>query len=233
MTDPSKLSIWFKRLAPLLLLTGILALGCLGPNRKPVPEKLSLSLPGQQETVDIDQQLAYRLSCSPREAEEGGLQYRSSDAEIVSFQKNRLQTHRTGRAQIFVTSLDGTVVSNKITLTVMDFSLEAEKIEQLIDQISAPDMEQVLTARAAYQQLPEPVQALVQNLTKLEQYELQLQTTSQQPSDWQQQHNIVYVTESGTRYHLNSHCGSGSYAPVSLEEALDRGLTPCKRCAGG
>lgn len=43
----------------------------------------------------------------------------------------------------------------------------------------------------------------------------------------------VYVTPTGKRYHYSSHCNSGTYLPSTLQEALDAGLTPCKKCAGG
>ena len=41
----------------------------------------------------------------------------------------------------------------------------------------------------------------------------------------------VYITPTGERYHLISTCGGKNSRPVSLEEALRRGLTPCKKCA--
>lgn len=43
----------------------------------------------------------------------------------------------------------------------------------------------------------------------------------------------IYVTPTGKRYHYNPHCNSGTYIPSTLQDALDAGLTPCKRCAGG
>lgn len=41
----------------------------------------------------------------------------------------------------------------------------------------------------------------------------------------------VYYTETGSRYHYDSKCGRGEYFPCTLDEALDMGLTPCKKCA--
>lgn len=40
----------------------------------------------------------------------------------------------------------------------------------------------------------------------------------------------VYITNTGKCYHYNSHCGSGNYFEVSLDEALGMGLKPCKKC---
>lgn len=41
----------------------------------------------------------------------------------------------------------------------------------------------------------------------------------------------VYRTPTGKRYHFDSECGGENSYPVSLSEATDAGLTPCKKCA--
>lgn len=43
----------------------------------------------------------------------------------------------------------------------------------------------------------------------------------------------VYRTKTGKRYHYDSSCNGGDYYEVSLTEAKNAGLTPCKKCAGG
>ena len=43
----------------------------------------------------------------------------------------------------------------------------------------------------------------------------------------------VYITPTGKRYHYDSKCGNGTYIKVTLREALNRGLTPCKKCVHG
>ena len=40
----------------------------------------------------------------------------------------------------------------------------------------------------------------------------------------------VYITENGERYHFNDNCSKGEYFQVTIDEALEKGLTPCKRC---
>ena len=40
----------------------------------------------------------------------------------------------------------------------------------------------------------------------------------------------VYITEKGERYHYNDTCSKGNYFQVTIDEALEKGLTPCKRC---
>lgn len=41
---------------------------------------------------------------------------------------------------------------------------------------------------------------------------------------------IIYVTETGKRYHYSSSCNGGTYYESTLEEALARDLTPCDKC---
>ncbi len=41
----------------------------------------------------------------------------------------------------------------------------------------------------------------------------------------------VYVTPSGSKYHYSSSCNGGSYSATTLDDALSRGLTACKKCA--
>ena len=43
----------------------------------------------------------------------------------------------------------------------------------------------------------------------------------------------VYVTETGKRYHYDNNCNGGTYYESTLQAALNRGLTPCQKCAGG
>lgn len=43
--------------------------------------------------------------------------------------------------------------------------------------------------------------------------------------------DVVYVTPTGKRYHLDPECGGKNSRAATLDEALNRGLTPCKTCA--
>lgn len=41
---------------------------------------------------------------------------------------------------------------------------------------------------------------------------------------------IVYITKTGTKYHVKSNCSKGVYYTTTLEEAKRNGYTMCKRC---
>lgn len=40
----------------------------------------------------------------------------------------------------------------------------------------------------------------------------------------------VYITKTGEKYHYENPCGNGTYYPISLAEAKDRGYEPCEKC---
>ena len=57
-------------------------------------------------------------------------------------------------------------------------------------------------------------------------------STKQASAHKQNQNNsIVYITKSGKKYHLSYTCGGNEYYECTLTQAIERGLTPCKRCA--
>lgn len=59
----------------------------------------------------------------------------------------------------------------------------------------------------------------------------QTNSTSSDKSDTVSGSEKVWVTASGSKYHSKSDCGGMSNAyEITLEEAKQRGLTPCKKC---
>lgn len=58
-------------------------------------------------------------------------------------------------------------------------------------------------------------------------------TSAQTSQPATQNERKVYRTKTGKRYHYDSHCNGGDYYEVTLSDAQNAGLTPCKKCAGG
>lgn len=58
-------------------------------------------------------------------------------------------------------------------------------------------------------------------------------TTAQASQPATQNERKVYRTKTGKRYHYDPHCNGGDYYEVTLSQAENSGLTPCKKCAGG
>lgn len=55
----------------------------------------------------------------------------------------------------------------------------------------------------------------------------------QQAAAAQTNSQMVYVTPTGKRYHYSASCAGKNATEATLQEAQNRGLTPCKKCAGG
>ncbi len=53
------------------------------------------------------------------------------------------------------------------------------------------------------------------------------ETTQSAPNGF----DIVYITRNGEKYHLSLSCGEYEFYECTLEQALSRGLSPCKKCA--
>ncbi len=55
-------------------------------------------------------------------------------------------------------------------------------------------------------------------------------TTKESTTSTSQFTGKVYITRKGTKYHYDIECGNNEFYECTLEQALDRGLEPCKRC---
>lgn len=58
-------------------------------------------------------------------------------------------------------------------------------------------------------------------------------TPDPDPSQPVQASRKIYITPTGKKYHYDPNCNGGTYIESTLDAALERGLTPCAKCAGG
>ena len=56
------------------------------------------------------------------------------------------------------------------------------------------------------------------------------QSDAETTSAEQSKNKTVYITKTGKKYHYTYPCGNGVFYECPLQEAIDRGLEPCKRC---
>lgn len=104
----------------------------------------------------------------------------------------------------------------------------ANRLANVDSTIKANETAQAEAARVAEQQAQEQArQAAVQAEQQKQAQAAQEQAAAQA----QQQNNqeTVLITPTGKKYH-NHACGNGNYSPVTLQEALNRGLTACEKC---
>ncbi|HGF7540285.1 TPA: LysM peptidoglycan-binding domain-containing protein [Enterococcus hirae] len=124
-----------------------------------------------------------------------------------------------------------TVQSTTISSTTRDTSSESnEKEEQKAKE--EDERKQQEEKRKAEEQRQ---QAIAQEQARQAAIQRQAQAAQEQAvAQAQQQNNqqTVLITPTGKKYH-NHVCGNGNYSPTTLQEALNRGLTPCEKCYGG
>lgn len=119
-----------------------------------------------------------------------------------------------GTAEISVSA--GDVKSQIVTITVID----SERIaaEEAAKKAAEEEAARKAAEEAAAQKAAEEAAA---------------QQQQQQNQQSQSNGRTVYITPTGKRYHYDNHCNDGTYIPSTLAEAQAKGLTPCKKCAGG
>lgn len=187
------------------------------------PAITSLTLDCKSSTIQVD--LKDTLSIPVAVLEEGAdltqVEFTSSDPNVLTFTYQNMDGYLSGvvspiaegTAEIYASA--GEVKSQIITVTVID----SERIaaEEAAKKAAEEEAARKAAEEAAAQKAAE--EAAAQQQTQSEVSESQGRT--------------VYITPTGKRYHYDNNCNDGTYIPSTMDEALAKGLTPCKKCAGG
>ena len=124
-----------------------------------------------------------------------------------------------------------TIQSTTISSTTRDTSSESnEKKEQKVKELAEKKKleEQKAKEEAERKQQEEKRKAEEQRQQAIAQEQARQVAQAKQQNNQQ----TVLITPTGKKYH-NHVCGNGNYSPATLQEALNRGLTPCEKCYGG
>lgn len=124
-----------------------------------------------------------------------------------------------------------------VSSSVKDTSSESkEKEEQKVKEIAEKKKleKQKAKEEAERKQQEEKRKAEEQKQQAIAQEQARQAAQEQAVAQAKQQNNqqTVLITPTGKKYH-NHVCGNGNYSPATLQEALNRGLTPCEKCYGG
>lgn len=177
------------------------------------PAITSLTL-DYESTIQVD--LKDTLSIPVEVLEEGAdltqVEFTSSDPNVLTFTYQNMDGYLSGvvspiaegTAEIYASV--GEVKSQIITVTVIDS-------ERIAAEEAAKKAAEEEAARKAAEEAAAQQQA--------------------QSEASESQGRTVYITPTGKRYHYDNNCNGGTYIPSTMDEALAKGLTPCKKCAGG
>ena len=160
-----------------------------------------------------------------------GIEFVVSDDKIINLEKISSENNKVkvilkpvseGQCEVFAKSKND-ITSNKIEVKVSDFErIKAEEREK--------EEEERLKKEAEEQAKREE-----ENLNKEKSSDEQVGSTASQnkksSSNANNSHGkAIYVTPNGKRYHYDPDCGGKNSTRVSLEDAKNRGYTPCQKC---
>lgn len=162
--------------------------------------------------VDLKNTLSIPVKVLEEDADLTQVEFTSSDPNVLTFTYQNMDGYLSGvvspiaegTAEIYASA--GDVKSQIITVTVIDS-------ERIAAEEAAKKAAEEEAARKAAEEAAAQQQA--------------------QSEASESQGRTVYITPTGKRYHYDNNCNGGTYIPSTMDEALAKGLTPCKKCAGG
>lgn len=212
-----------------------------------------VSIHSENLTLNIKQKETLSLSIEPQDSElnindfyltENGI------VEIIEYKDNKLiiQTlQKVGSTTLSYKNSD--IESNSITIDVIDKEAlalaEAKKKEELEKQKAEEIKKQEELEKQKAEEVKKQEELKKQQTAKAEQKktEQQKQSSSQSATTSNSSSNQanssstkatgenVYIPRTGKKYHSHSNCGNmKNPSLVSLNEAENRGFTPCKKC---
>lgn len=199
------------------------SLSSVSTSEPEAPTITSLSLDCDQAIeLDVKDTKSIPVLVLEEGADATDVEFTSSDPNVLTFTPQDdngtlvgVATPKAeGTAEISVSA--GDVKSQVVTITVID----SERIaaEEAAKKAAEEEAARKAAEEAAAQKAAEEAAA---------------QQAAQQQQQSQSNGRTVYITPTGKRYHYDNHCNDGTYIPSTLAEAQAKGLTPCKKCAGG
>lgn len=171
--------------------------------------------------------------------ENARLQLRVEDLEIeLEKQKLALQETETALAQI--PSVSEPSGEEAVSMAAPEEELlpdveltsssESELVQSVVEE---PATEAAAEPSVSPEAATQPEESSPPSTEVLQAPEQEAEPKSEAASSQVQVGNTVYITKTGKKYHTNPSCNGATYYECSLEDAIAKGLTPCKKCAGG
>ncbi len=158
----------------------------------PTLDQLVLSVDNLQESYDIDKTIQAQVETVPAADEPIPLIYQSSDPKVATFSDGTIHTLSEGETRLTVTTEDGEITSNTITIQVEDvqkkeeqalLQAQAKEAEDAINQIQDVTLNsggQITQARTIYNRLSDDAKAYIPNLDVLESAEKRFATLQEE-----------------------------------------------------
>ena len=119
-----------------------------------------------------------------------------------------------------VCALSGLLVIVFAVLSLFNQSGDSARSDQQKSYVTVTKSESTSARNYSERQVKNSAESLKENK----------QSDAQTTSSAQSERKTVYITKTGKKYHYTYPCGNGIFYECPLQEAIDRGLEPCKRC---
>ena len=166
---------------------------------------------------DISDTVEVKITPTPSDAEIESLELSENSIAKLDYSNGMavVTFTGTGDATLFFTA-NGEVASNSVTITVSDKVAEEKAKEEA--EKEAQEEADAAAQKAAEEESQEQFEQAEQNISS--------DNSAQNP-----QEEMVWIPQSGKKYHSNSSCsGMENPSQVTKSEAESRGYTPCQRC---
>lgn len=163
------------------------------------------------------------IACYVTDTEIADLEVKSTTEGKITYElipKAKGKTTITCTASEYETTFNFEVSTSELEAKEAAEKAEAERIAE----------EERLAAEKAEQERLAAEQKAAEEKAAQEQAAAE-QAAQEQAAQEQQQEQMVYITPSGERYHLDASCGGKNSYQVPISDI--GGRTPCKKCAGG
>ena len=200
-----------------------------------MPKITSLSLDcGSTIELDLKETSTIPVLFSEEGANTDKIEFVSSDQNILTFTSEQTGNSLTGiitpkaegTAEIMISA--GNVESTPVTVTIIDSERIAaeEAARKAAEEEAARKAAEEEAARKAAEEEAARKAAEEESAKKAAEEAAQQQAAAQQP-----QEQMVWIPQSGSKYHSKSSC-SGMDGPrqIPISQAISRGYEPCKRC---
>lgn len=184
------------------------------------PNLTSIQADWGNTEFDISETTEVKITGYPDNAEITSLEMSENNIAKLDYTDGKavITFTDTGEVSLFFTA-NGNVESSRTTITIVDKAAEEQARKEAEEQAEREAQKQA--EREAAEQA-----AAEQAAQRQAAQEEQAAQEQQQP-----QEQMVWIPQSGSKYHSNSSCsGMNSPTQVTISEAQSMGYEPCKKC---
>lgn len=194
------------------------------------PDLTSIQAEWGKTEFDISETTEVKITGYPDDAEITSLELSENSIAELNYSDGKaiITFTDTGEAALFFAA-NGDVTSSTTTITVVN--REAEELAQKEAEEQA-EQERIAQEQAEQEAQAQAEQEAAEQAAAEQAAQEQTQQEEQASHEQQQpQEQMVWIPQSGSKYHSNSSCsGMNNPTQITISEAQSMGYEPCKKC---